>query len=218
MRRHGRHGTSPPQDRARSEIAQLAARLLVDGEADDFGSAKRKAAEHLGVHDQRALPDNLDVQAAIIEYQRLFEGEETAARTRRLRTAALDAMKFFHEFEPRLVGPVLHGTPFEHSPVTLHLFSDEPEQVIRRLLQHKIPYHLDEQTRRASRRDAETYPVLETAMGEVEFELVVMPRARLQNPPLSPLDGGPYRRMDAAALIALLASPAAGDVYPATSR
>lgn len=217
-RRHGRHGASLPQDRARNEIAQVAARLLIDGEAEDFAAAKHKAAEHLGLHDHRALPDNLDVQAAIVEHQRLFEGEEIAARTRALRGAALQAMRFFADFEPRLVGPVLHGTPFEHSAVTLHLFSDEPEHVIRLLLQHRIPYHLDAQTRRAGRRDSESYPVLETALGEVDFELVVMPRVRLQNPPLSPLDGGPYRRLDAAALAALLASPAAGDVYPAVPR
>ncbi|HMM77988.1 MAG TPA: hypothetical protein PJ986_19975 [Gammaproteobacteria bacterium] len=218
MRRHGRHGAAPPQDRARSEIAQLAARLLIDGEAEDFGAAKRKAAEALGVHDQRALPDNRDVQAAIVDHQRLFEGEAIAARTRRLRAAALSAMRFFADFEPRLVGPVLHGTPFEHSAVTLHLFSDEAEGVVRWLLQHRIPYRLDEQIRRAGRRDSESYPVLETALGEVDFELVVMPRVRLQNPPLSPLDGAPYRRLDAAGLAALLASPAAGDVYPAALR
>jgi len=202
----------------RSELAQIAARLLIDGEADDFGAAKRKAAMQLGLHDQRALPDNLDIQAAIIDHQRLFEGPEIALRTRRLRQAALDAMRFFAEFEPRLVGPVLHGTPFAHTAVTLHLFSDEPERVVFTLLQHRIPYRLDEQIRRAGRRDSEAYPVLETAMGEVEFELVVMPCVRLQNAPLSPLDGAPYRRLDAAALTALLASPAAGDVYPSLVR
>jgi hypothetical protein len=89
---------------------------------------------------------------------------------------------------------------------------------VRWLLQHRIPYHLDEQTRRAGRRDNESYPVLETAMGEVDFELVVLPRVRLQNPPLSPLDGAPYRRLDAAGLAALLDSPAAGEVYPAVVR
>lgn len=217
-RRQGRQGARPPDDRTRSEVAQLAARLLIDGEAEDFGTAKRKAAEHLGLHDQRSLPDNLDVQSAIIEHQRLFEGEEIVERTRSLRTAALQAMRFFEAFEPRLVGPVLHGTPFAHSAVTLHLFSDEPESVVRRLLHHRIPYRLEEQTRRASRRDSETYPVLETSMGDVDFELVVLPRVRLQNPPLSPLDGAPYRRLDATSLVELLASPTAGDIYPPLPR
>ena len=191
----------------------MAARLLIDGEADDFGSAKRKAAVQVGVQDPRGLPDNVEVQAAIIDNQRLFEPEETAERTRGLRRAALQAMRFFAEFEPRLVGPVLHGTPFAHSPVTLHLFADELELVIRRLLDARVPYHLTEQTRRTGRRDQETYPVLETAMGEVEYELVVMPHARLAHPPLSPLDGAPYRRLDATALAQLLDSPQAGEPY-----
>ena len=218
MRRHGRHGPLPPGDRARDEVAQLAARLLIEGEAEDFGAAKRKAAAQLGLRDQRALPDNLDVQAAIVDHQRLFESEEITARTRTLRTAALQAMQFLAAFEPRLVGPVLHGTPFAHSPVTLHLFSDEAERLVRLLLHHRIPYRLDEQTRRAGRRDSESYPVLLTAMGEVDFELVVMPLVRLQNPPLSPLDGAAYRRMDAVALATLLASPGAGDLYPPIAR
>lgn len=214
-----RNGDSPPAaDRLREEIAQIAARLLIDGEADDFGSAKRKAAEQVGARDLRKLPDNLEVQAAVIEHQRLFDAELTAERTRTLRQAALAAMRFFTEFEPRLVGPVLHGTPFAHSPVTLHLFSDELERVIRKLLNQRVPYHLDEQIRRVGRRDSETYPLLETAMGDVDFELVVMPLVRLQHPPLSPLDGAPYRRLDAAALAELLASSRAGEPLPPPTR
>lgn len=218
MRRSGRHDPPPAADRRRSEIAQVAARLLMDGEAEDFGSAKRKAAAQVGAPDLRTLPDNSEVHAAIIENQRLFEPEETAERTRRLRRAALQAMRFFAEFHPRLVGPVLHGTPFEHSPVTLHLFADELEQVIRRLLDARVPYDLTEQTRRTGRRDQETYPVLETTMGEIGFELVVLPLVRLVHPPLSPLDGAPYRRLDAQALAQLLDSPQAGEPYDPPGR
>ncbi len=218
MRRNGSHGTPPATARVRDEIAQIAARLLINGEADDFGSAKRKAAEQVGARDQRNLPDNLDVQAAIIEHQRLFDAEQTAERTRTLRQAALAAMQFFAGFEPRLVGPVMHGTPFAHSPVTLHLFSDELEHVMRKLLNQRIPFHLDEQIRRVGRRDSETYPLLETAMGDVDFELVVLPLVRLQHPPLSPLDGATYRRLDAATLAELLASPRAGEPLLPPSR
>jgi hypothetical protein len=218
MRRNGRQDSGPTGDRQRDEIAQIAARMLIDGEADDFGSAKRKAAAQVGAHDQRNLPDNLLVQAAVIEHQRLFEAEEIVGRTRTLREAALAAMRFLAEFEPRLVGPVMHGTPFAHSPVTLHLFSDELERVIRKLLNQRIPYHLDEQTRRVGRRDSETYAVLETAMGDIDFELVVMPAVRLHHPPLSPLDGAPYRRLDAATLAEILASPRAGDLLLSPGR
>jgi hypothetical protein len=219
MRRSGRHGqTGFAPDRQRGEIAQIAARLLIDGEADDFASAKRRAAAQVGVDDARTLPDNRAVLDAIVEHQRLFDAEATAARTRHRREAALRAMRFFAEFEPRLVGPVLHGTPFEHTPITLHLFADEAERVIRRLLDSRVPYHLTEQTRRVGRRDQESYPVLETAMGDCEFELVVMPHVRLTHPPLSPLDGAPYRRMDAAALAALLDSPEAGEPWLTPAR
>lgn len=197
---------------ARSGIAQAAARLLVEGLADDFGSAKRKAAAQLGLRDERVLPDNRAVQAAIVEYQRLFEGDELAARIEHLRREALAAMRVLEGFEPRLVGPVLYGTPFEHSPVTLHLYTDEVEACARFLLGRRIPFRQGERALRLNQRESEVYPVFEVAMEGADFELVVMPCARLAHPPLCPLDGAPYRRMGMAELEALLAGPHAGDV------
>lgn len=211
MRRSGQRGSSITGERQRQEISQLAARLLIDGEAEDFGSAKRKAALQIGASEKCELPDNLAIHAAIIENQRMFDGAATAARTVHLRRAALRAMYFLSAFQPRLVGPVFYGTPFAHSPVTLHLFSDECEAVVRVMLNAGIPYHLTEQTRKAGRRELEHFPVLETAMDQTDFELVVMPLVRLLHPPLSPIDGKPYRRMDALALAALLDSSGAGE-------
>ncbi len=195
---------------ARNGIAQAAARLLVEGLADDFGSAKRKAAVQLGLRDDRLLPDNRAVQAAIVEYQRIFEANELPERTERLRREALAAMRFLAPFEPRLVGPVLYGTPFEHNAVTLHLYADEIEACARFLLEHRIPYRLSDRSLRLNQRETETCTVFEVAMNGTEFELVVMPYARLVHPPLSPLDGAPYQRMASAELAALLAGERPG--------
>lgn len=215
--RHGRGRQAPPGmegGRLKCELAQIAARLLADGEADDFGAAKRKAAAYLGVREGRDLPDNLMVLAAIIEQQRLYDGPACAARTEQLRQKALEVMHFLAVFEPRLVGPVLYGTAFEHTPITLHLFSDEAEDVVRTLLGIKIPYQLAQQSRPVGGQRTETYPVLLTAVGEVALELVVMPLLRLRHPPLSPLDGAAYRRLNASALAALLTTPGAAAVLP----
>ncbi|MBI4693571.1 MAG: hypothetical protein HY749_06085 [Gammaproteobacteria bacterium] len=189
----------------RADIANAAARMLVEGEADSFAAAKRKAAAQLGVSDARQAPDNLEVQAAIIGYQRVFEPVEAGARVTRMREAALAAMRFFAPFSPRLVGPVLYGTAFEHSSIALHLFDDEVEAVSRFLVQHGIAYRLAEKTLATGGRALETYTVFEVSRQDFDFELVVMPHKRLIQAPLSPLDGQPYRRMSAAALEALLA-------------
>ena len=89
------------------EIAQGAARLLVDGNAASFSDAKRKAAANLGYSDLRNLPDNLSVQSALIDYLRLFEGEVYVQRLDAMRRAALKVMRILESFSPRLVGPVL---------------------------------------------------------------------------------------------------------------
>ena len=214
-RHAGPHETS--RQRLKEEIAQLAARLLADGEAEGMGDAKRRAAERLGLRDARELPDNLAVLGAIVEYQRLFESEEAPARLASMRGVALEAMRALADFEPRLVGPVLYGTAFDHTAVTLHLHSDEPEAVVRRLLALRVSYRLGEQSLRTGRDTRESVMALETLLDGTPLELVVMSRQRLSNPPLSPLDGAPYRRLEAAGLAALLESPAAGEPLPEIS-
>ena len=196
------------------ELARAAARILIDGEADDFGDAKRRAADYLGLTETRSFPDNRQVMSAIVEYQRLFDAAGTAERTIELRQVALAAMKNLAEFEPRLVGPVLYGTAFEHSPITLHLFSDELEAVTRFFMARRIPHTLDERSFRLGGRQFENFIVVAVEFQQQALDLVVMPHVRLAHPPLSPLDGAPYRRLAMPGLAALLDSPDASEVLP----
>ena len=76
----------------------------------DFLTAKRKAAERLGVTDASALPRNTEIEAALAEYQRLFDPSGHEQTLQAQRRAALQAMRWLSQFEPRLVGPVLSGT------------------------------------------------------------------------------------------------------------
>ena len=62
-------------DALRMTIAQEAARLIAEHGIHDYGLAKRKAAERLGVDtDCAVLPRNVEVEAALMERQRLFGG------------------------------------------------------------------------------------------------------------------------------------------------
>lgn len=197
----------------RIEIANAAARMLIEGLADDFASAKRKAAEQFGADDQRQLPDNREVHAAIVEQQQIFEGEEVRARTAHMRREALSAMRFCAQFSPCLVGPVLYGTPFAHSPVTLHLFSDEVERFSRFLHDNRISYRLDSKQLRLQARVVEEVAVFEVWQGDLEFEFVVMPEIRWAHAPLSPLDGKPYQRLTLRDLEALRDRGLEGELY-----
>ncbi|MBI2802238.1 MAG: hypothetical protein HYX63_18480 [Gammaproteobacteria bacterium] len=197
----------PPAFRhPKNQLPQLAAKLLADGTARDFGIAKRKAAALLGISDQRDLPDNQTVLVALVDYQRLFDSPAVTARNSRLRTAALEAMTFFADFCPALVGAVMRGSTLPHSAVSLHLFADEVEAVSRFLLDKRVAYQISDVRLRINRREQEQYPVFEIWLTDIQFQLVVMPTRRLANPPLSPLDGAPYRRLGATQLAKLVAS------------
>lgn len=198
MKRRG--ASHNPRDawQSREELAQLAARLLVRGEAHGFRGAKQKAAEALGLRENDVTLEPLALLRAVIEYQRLFDREELPRRNARLRAAALDAMKFLRDFSPRLHGPVLFGTTLADTPVGLHLFNDEVEHVTRFLLQHKIPFDL--RTPPARRGREAGWPVFDCHRGGVDFELTVLPMQRLRQAPPSRLTGGPCISMDESTL------------------
>src|SRR5581483_6512174 len=127
--RNGTRNGNARSGNLRRALAQEAARIMAQQGIHDFLTAKRKAADRLGVTDSSALPRNTEIEAALVEYQRLFE---TGAHRRSLdaqRRAALQAMHWLSQFQPRLVGSVLSGTATEHADIQLHLFADRPENV-----------------------------------------------------------------------------------------
>ncbi|NOZ37485.1 MAG: hypothetical protein GXP11_05345, partial [Gammaproteobacteria bacterium] len=128
----------------RLRLAQEAAQILLQNGSRDYYSAKRKAALHLGAADTRNMPSNSEIESALQEYQRIFRADVQPAVLRRLRKAALQAMQFFRDFNPRLVGSVLRGTADEHSVVTLHVIAATVEDIDLFLLQYKIPFEMAE--------------------------------------------------------------------------
>jgi hypothetical protein len=109
-------------DRARTVLAQEAARIIVEQGIEDYRVAKLKAAERLGMSARGSLPGNTEIEKAVSEHLQLFGRETHLDLLRVLRRAALSAMELLAPFTPRLVGPVLHGTASANSPVNLHVF------------------------------------------------------------------------------------------------
>lgn len=189
----------------RQRLAQEAARLMAEGGIRDFQMAKRKAAQRLGIFDDTSLPQNREIEDALRGYQRLFLGDRQQAHLRQRREAALRALEFFSPFQPRLVGPVLDGTADAHSPVLLHLHSDDPDAVPRWLDDRGIPAQARSRRLRLDReREAEVPAWLFDAEG-LGFELLVLPLDGLRQAPLSAIDEKPMRRASAAQLRTLLA-------------
>ncbi|MGQ0428548.1 MAG: hypothetical protein ACT4UQ_01250 [Gammaproteobacteria bacterium] len=187
-------GRSSRADNLRYAIAQEAARLMIEHGHEDYGTAKRKAAERMGVTDQAVLPKNTEIEEAIAGRQRLFEAEAHASELAGMRAMAAEAMRLLAPFEPRLVGPILTGTATAHAAITLHLFADNPEAVALSLMDRGVPYEVGERRFRPQRDAVEAYPEIHFSAGDYRVEATVFPRDGIRQAPPGPVDGKPMRR------------------------
>ncbi|MDE2305101.1 MAG: hypothetical protein KGL34_06040 [Gammaproteobacteria bacterium] len=188
----------------RRTIAEESARIMTDQGIDDFLQAKRKAALRLGVRDSAVLPSNLEIEAAVRERQRLFGRAAHGDGIREQRQAALDAMRWLDEFQPRLVGPVLSGTATSHSEISLHLFADRSESVAIRLMEIGVPHSLRERRVKMDAERSVNCPALRFEAGGRTIEATVFPIDGIRQSPCSPVDGRPMRRADAREVSALI--------------
>lgn len=190
----------------RHSLAREAARVMLDGGIRDFALAKRKALERMHLPATTPLPRNDEIEQALLEYQRLFGGDEQAMSLRALREAAAAAMHEFAAFDPRLVGPVLSGSADRHCAVCLHLFAEAAEEVGWRLMDLGIPHRNTEQRLRMSGGDYERIPGFAFLAAEIQVELLVFSGRTRRHTPLSPVDGKAMRRAALAEVRSLVAA------------
>lgn len=201
---HARQHAETKTRERRYRLAHEAARLIAESGIRDFHQAKLKAAQRLGIHDDASLPRNSEIEEALREYQRLFQGDAQVNALRQRREAALRALEFFAPFDARLVGPVLEGTADAYAPVQLHLYTDDAEAVARFLEDHRIPAETSGRRLRLDRERALDCPVWLFSAEDLSFDLTVLPHDALRQAPLSNIDEKPMRRASAAQLRALL--------------
>ncbi|MEO6799664.1 MAG: hypothetical protein ABI178_06995 [Rhodanobacter sp.] len=204
----GEHHRIHAQDRLqrnRLRVAQEAARLMSEHGIRDFHHAKLKAAERLGILDTQALPRNQEIEQALREHQRLFLADRQPQLLRQRREAAVEAMGFLADFEPRLVGAVLEGTADTYSAVCLHVFSDDPDAVVSYLREHGVPLDMQVRRLRYSRDEQPEYPVLLFSADEIPFDLTVLPLDALRQAPLDRAELRPMQRASLAQVEMLLA-------------
>jgi hypothetical protein len=181
-------------DHLRSAVAQEAARLMAEHGINDFFVAKRKAAERYGVMESAFLPKNTEIEAALAAYQRLFGGAEHENSLQHKRRTALQAMQVLQQFEPRLVGPVLHGTATEHSDIQLHAFSDSAEAVYLRLTDRRYECEVFERKVKMTPDRWVSVPSVRFELDSQTVEAFVFPTDGIRQAPISAVDGKPMRR------------------------
>jgi hypothetical protein len=188
----------------RERLAHEAARVMAESGIENFGLAKRKAAERLGVRGAGALPTNAEIQLCLAERLRIFEPDHTQGRLDNLRRVAADVMLELEPFAPRLVGSVLAGVVTLTSAVELHVFADAPELVAALLERNRTAVR---DCQRRYRLDAATTvqrPGFCFERDGEQVEVLVFPERSAHHAPLSPVDQKPMRRAARGAVLALL--------------
>ena len=121
------------------EIAAAAAALVVE-EGLEYGPAKRRAAKQLGVSAKAELPDNAQLEEAVIEYISVFCADSQPIELVALRELALVWMQRMADYRPYLAGAVWHGTATRLSDIYVQLFCDDPKSAEIALIEHNVDY------------------------------------------------------------------------------
>ncbi|MGH6962027.1 MAG: hypothetical protein ACREE7_16215 [Dongiaceae bacterium] len=181
----------------RDSLVQEAARILCEEQLTDYRIAKQKAAERLGVSGRSQLPDNAQIQQAVIEYQRLFGGDRYRVHLRRMRETALRVMKSLANFSPRLVGGAITGAVTPAHRVQLHAFADQAEAIDLYLHERGIAFDEDERSYRYPDGREQRVPLARLEVDGIGVDLALFSEADSRRAPVNPADGQPFRRLDA---------------------
>lgn len=131
---------SGEQNPHRRLLAQEAARLMTCESVDDYDTARRLAASRLRISARRFWPSDEEVLAAAQEWRRIYHFSRGEGSLNRLRRLACEAMEFLDGFSPRLTGGVATGAAGEHATISLEVFADPAEEVLKKLFTARIPY------------------------------------------------------------------------------
>lgn len=193
-----------PESRARQRLAEEAARIILEEGVRDYGLAKRKAADHLGMSGRREMPANTEIEAAVLERNRLFADAGNRREYRdRLRAAAV-VMERLAGLEPRLVGPLVIGILEPQPLINLHGFAETVEEVIFQLGDMGIQCRSGERHYRGGQGTRAPFLSFRGPEG-LDIELTVFPADGIRQAPPSPIDGRPMRRLGLAAVQDLIA-------------
>lgn len=195
-------GRSPEFDRR--TICEEAARIMVEHGITDYGFAKKKAVQRLGLSPRRTeLPSNRELAEAMRVRLRLFDGAGLNERYRARLERAVEIMALLDDFRPRLVGPLLEGIATQHGAVQLHLFCDAPESVMLRLEDMQVPHKPFDRRVRFPSDQYEQVPGFSFEWRNSAFDVLVFQYRRIRQAPLCPVEGRPMRRASAERVLEL---------------
>ncbi|MCK5648497.1 MAG: hypothetical protein KAI22_06415 [Gammaproteobacteria bacterium] len=182
------------QYKLRQQIAVETARLMSEEGIDNLQNARKKAAHELGIHDEHVLPDDKEILYEVKIHQSLYQSSSHEQLLKNLRATALNAMKLFNVFKPRLMGSVLLGHAHEHSSIDILLMADSPEEIAVLLMAHDIPYQLRDwklyfskpKSKSRSKHNTQAVPAYQFYADKHLINLIVLSENQRKLTPLNP--------------------------------
>lgn len=180
---------------SKAAIAYQAAKLMAETQLLDYGLAKRKAAKRLGYDIRHTLPNNQEVETALISWLALYPDSETERYKQQALLELNKAADFFTEFLPVVVGSLPRGAFVLGDVVRLHLFADFAESVGFKLEAANIPYELvDVGLRFYKGSKVEVFPQYQFEANDIPFLVTVFPIEMQRNSPISSVTNKPSKR------------------------
>ena len=128
-------------DREQQEVAQTAARMIVE-DGLDYASARRKALQEHGEGGRRLRdgPSNEAIEDEVRAHIAIFHADTQPAELRALREVALRWMLRLAEFRPHVGGAVWRGTATRQSIVRIDLYCDDTKAPELAFLNRGVDY------------------------------------------------------------------------------
>jgi len=172
--------------KVQQQIAVETARLITEEGFDNFQLARKKAAHRLGITDEHSLPNNEEILEQIKIHQSLYQNTDQHV-LRELRQTALNAMKLFASFKPRLIGSVLLGHAHEQSSIDLLVMADSPEEIAIFLIEQNIPYQLHDWKLFSNQHQYQIIPAYQFYAGNYQIKLITLAEKQRKTSPINPL-------------------------------
>ncbi|MDX2108405.1 MAG: hypothetical protein SFY67_18575 [Candidatus Melainabacteria bacterium] len=119
---------------SRVQVAQEAAKFMLDGAENEYLHAKERATIKLGISGHNHFPSNKTVKGMISLLAKVELGEgEIKKRVRRMREIALEIMLIIEDNDPFLIGSTLSGKIRATSDIDLHAYADDPTEIQEKL-------------------------------------------------------------------------------------
>ena len=194
----------------REAIAQLAAQIMYGEQVKQYFTAKHLAAKRILGHQgaralryrPRDLPSNGEIKEALLELVRDIEGDQSIRRLFAMRVVGLEAMDQLETFTPRLIGSVATGHVREGSDIDLHVFANDPEDVVTHVRSLGWTFETHHVSIMKHGRAMEFVHVLVTDVFPIELTVYAPRELRIR--PRSSTDGKPIVRLRASAVRALI--------------